>query len=253
MAPNFQSSFIPKGPITEDVFKKQKTNPVSIIAVSLFTFTLIGAVSLYFYKNYISNNLNLIKISISDAKQRIDPNSINNMYEFNNKLQTAKLIIANHTSSSRILKEIASSTVVNIFLTDFVFDIDDKGVSKINMKGLSSSYGAIAQQESVLLNNTNFKSVSISNISLVDKGLISFDISLTIDSALLKYKPTISVDSNQFPVGVNESINSTSSKQNNLSNSNKTSNKNLENDLSNNIDDISDIINLDTNLDLDNI
>lgn len=69
MAPNFQSSFIPKGPITEEVFKKEKTNLASILVIFLFTFTLIGAVSLYFYKNYLNNNLNSIKISISDAKR----------------------------------------------------------------------------------------------------------------------------------------------------------------------------------------
>lgn len=180
------------------------------------------------------------------------------MYQFNSKLQTAKLIVARHRVFSSILKEIASSTVSNIFLTDFVFDIDDKDISKINMKGLSASYGAIAQQESILLKKSNFKSVSVSNISLLDKGEISFDVSLTLDSSLLKYRPISLVGSNvnQIQVG---SINATSSNSSSIKNNpsdTKTSNSKVNDglsDVSDSLGDISDISSIDTNLDLDNI
>ena len=41
MASNFQSSFIPKGSTTEEVFKNKKTGIAGILAVSLFVVSIV--------------------------------------------------------------------------------------------------------------------------------------------------------------------------------------------------------------------
>ena len=56
MAQNFQSSFIPKGPITEEVFKKKKAGILGILAVSLFISSIVISVAMYVYKGIIKSD-----------------------------------------------------------------------------------------------------------------------------------------------------------------------------------------------------
>ena len=50
MAPNFQSSFIPKESVTEEVFKKKKAGILGVLVVSLFIFSIILSAGLYLYQ-----------------------------------------------------------------------------------------------------------------------------------------------------------------------------------------------------------
>lgn len=76
MPSNFQSSFIPKDPATEDVFKKKKAGIVGILVVSAFIFSVIVSVGAVVYKSIIRSNIETLQAELVAAESSIDNKTI---------------------------------------------------------------------------------------------------------------------------------------------------------------------------------
>ena len=187
MATNFQSSFIPKEPITEEVFKKKKAGLFGILVVSLFVATIIISIALFAYKSILGNEIESVKSQLVAAEKSIDKKTIGEMFQFSQKLSIVKSLISKHQAVSGLLGELASSTVISVQFTNFNYDASAKGGLSVNMDGKTDSYASVALQEHVFSQNKNFKSVSISSLQLSDNGSVSFKVSMTIDPKILVY------------------------------------------------------------------
>lgn len=237
MAPNFQSSFIPKGPVTDKVFQPKKTGFLGVLSIIIFISVLVLTAGLYLYKGIVQSEINDLKVQLVESEKSIDKKTINDMYKFSKKLDTAKSIITNHRVVSNVIKEIASSTVSTVFFNDFVFESVTKDSLKISMKGFTGSYANIALQENVLIKNPNFKNVVFSNLVLTSKGPISFEVTLEVVPSLGVYAPII----------LNKSNNNQSTTTGKTSTTTKATD---------NIDDLVDLLDtsdLDANMNIDNI
>jgi uncharacterized protein (DUF2164 family) len=191
MATNFQSSFIPKEPITEQAFKKKKTGLVGILAVSLFLASIAGAVGMYFYEGIIKNEITSLEAQLAEAEKNVDKETIKEMSQFGQKLSVVKSIIYKHQVISNFLDTLAASTVSTVQFTDFSYGNLKSDSLTINLRGKASSYAAIAVQENVLLQNKYFKSITFSNLGLSEKGLVSFDLALSVDPQISVYAPDL--------------------------------------------------------------
>jgi hypothetical protein len=190
MAQNFQSSFIPKGPITEEVFKKKKAGILGILAVSLFISSIVISVAMYVYKGIIKSDIQNLELQLADAEKNIDVKTIDQMSQFSQKLSAAKTIVLRHQVISRFLESLASSTVSSVQFTDFSYgNLDGNNLSVI-IKGKATSYADIALQESIFSQDKYLKSMSFSNLALVDKGFVSFDLAISLDPQISTYSPS---------------------------------------------------------------
>jgi hypothetical protein len=190
MAQNFQSSFIPKGPVTEEVFKKKKTGILGILVVSLFISSIVISVAMYVYKGIIKSDIQNLELQLADAEKNIDVKTIDQMSQFSNKLTAAKTIVLRHQVISRFLDSLASSTVSSIQFTDFNYGNLEDGKLTVNLKGKATSYASIALQESIFSQDKYLKSISFSNLALVDKGFVSFDLAISLDPQISNYSPS---------------------------------------------------------------
>ena|SRR3989344_1058458 len=193
MAPNFQSSFIPKGPVDQEVFKNKKTGIAGVLAISLFVISIVVAGGAYFYKGMIKNDIQNLQAQLAEAEKNIDKETINEMTQFGKKLDLVKSIVLKHQVVSNFLNELASSTVVSVNFVDFSYgnpNVSDKNLS-IVLRGEATSYAAIALQEDIFLKNKNFNSVLFSNLTLGDKGFISFDLNISVDPQIAIYSPEV--------------------------------------------------------------
>lgn len=188
MAPNFQSSFIPKEPVTEEVFKPKKAGIFGVLVVSVFITSIIVAVGLYFYKGIVRNDIQTIQSSLAEAEKNIDRKTINEMSQFSKKLDMVKSIVYKHQVLSNFLASLSSSTVATIQFDDFDYN-KETGKLSIIMHGKANSYASIALQEKIFTENKYFKSVTFSNLSLADKGLVSFDLAISADPQISVYAP----------------------------------------------------------------
>lgn len=190
MAPNFQSSFIPKDPVAApEVFQKKKAGLVGVLVVSLFIASITIAVLLYFYKGIVKGDIESMQNQLIDAEKSIDKKTISEMSNFSKKLDTIKSIVSKHQVIASLMNNLASSTVSTVYFSDFDYSNNDRGVATVSMKGKALGYGAVAQQEEVLVKNKYFKSVVFSNLNLDDKGFVSFDLVISVDPQITTYVP----------------------------------------------------------------
>src|SRR3989344_3357877 len=192
MAPNFQSSFIPKGPITEEVFQKKKAGPLGLLAVSLCIISVLLAISLFVYKGIVKSHIAVLKTELGDMEAGIDTKTIEEMAAFSGKLTTVKAVISGHRVTSGFLKLLASSTVSTVAWNDFIMNTLSKDGVSVSLKGKANDYSSIALQESVFSKEKRIRSMSFSNLSLSEGGSVSFDLSLVLDPGVISYSPPVS-------------------------------------------------------------
>ena len=193
MASNFQSSFIPKGPITEEVFKKKKTSILDVLAVSLFIISIIASAGMYFYKSIVKKDIQNLESQLALAEKNIDKANINEMAKFGKKLKIVKSIVSKHQVVSNFLATLSSSTVSSVQFTEFGYDGIKNDALSVTLRGKAANYASIALQENVLSQNKYFRSTDFSNLSLSDKGMVSFDLRISVDPKISAYDPQLSI------------------------------------------------------------
>jgi hypothetical protein len=190
MASNFQSSFIPKEPMTEDkVFAKKKTGVFGVLAVSLFIISIIAAGAVYFYKGVVNGEIQGLESQMAAAEKSIDTKSINEMSQFAKKLQMTKDIVAKHRVVSGFLNYLSSTTVSTVQFTDFSYGDSKDGGLAVSLKGTTNSYASVALQESVFSKTKYFKTISFSGLNLNQNGTVSFDVKIDVDKQISTYAP----------------------------------------------------------------
>lgn len=188
MAPEFQSSFIPKEPVaTKEVFEKKKAGIFGILAVSLFISSIVIAGALYFYKGILENDIRNLEQQLADSEKSIDRETINELVAFSQKLKAAKTVVSKHQVLSKTLEAISSSTVSSVQYNSFSYNSLEKGSLSISMKGKAAGYSSIALQENILSENKYFKSISFSSLSLENNGMVSFDLKVEVDPKIANY------------------------------------------------------------------
>src|SRR3989344_304017 len=191
MAPNFQSSFIPKGPVTEEVFKKKKAGLVGVLVFSLFMFSIIISVAMYVYKGIVKSDIQNLELQLADAEKNIDKKTIGEISLFSKKLSVAKAVVLKHQVVSGFLELLASSTVSTVRFISFSYSNLTEGGLTVKLRGEATDYSSIALQEDVFSKNEYFKSLVFSNLTLAEGGLISFDLNISVDQKVAIYLPPI--------------------------------------------------------------
>jgi hypothetical protein len=189
MTPNFQSSFIPKEPVTKEVFVKKKAGVFGILAVSLFLGSIVIAIGMYVYKGIIKNDIQNLESQLSADEKTIDKKTIDDMSQFSKRLDVAKAIVTRHQVISKFLDNLASSTASSVQFTSFSYSDLNDGKLTVNLKGIADSYSSVALQEDVLSKDKYFKSTLFSNLSLTGKGSVTFDLVASVDQGISTYSP----------------------------------------------------------------
>lgn len=189
MAPNFQSSFIPKGPMTEEVFKKKKAGMLGVLAVSLFVFSIILSIGLYVYKGILKSDIENLQLQLAQEEKNLDKETIAKMSQFSKKLSVVKSIVLKHKVVTNFLETLASSTVSSVQFVDLTYNESKNGDLIVSLSGNASDYASVALQEDVFSNVKYFKSMAFSNLGLGKEGSVSFDLEIIIDPKISVYSP----------------------------------------------------------------
>lgn len=191
MAQGFQSSFIPKGSAAQEGLPKKKMGIFGLIAVSVFALVIILSIGLAVYKSILEGQIENLKAQLAEAGRNIDKKSIDQMLEFSKKLSMAKSIVENHQVISGFTASLASSTVSTVSFDDFNYRMVSPGELSVVMRGKAKDYASLALQESVFRKNQYWKSVSFTNMNLGEGGLVSFEVTVSVDPKITVYSPYI--------------------------------------------------------------
>lgn len=191
MASGFQSSFIPKEPMTDKVFIKRKTGFLGIVVISLFIISILASIGMIVYKKIINNNIASLQSELAEAEKNIDKKTIEEMSRFAARINMVKLIVFRHKVVSNFLDILSSDTVSTVRFNNFKYDHTSSNDLLVTLNGQASSYGSVALQEDIFNKNKNFKSIVFSNLNLTDKGMVSFDLSISVEPEVVIYAPEV--------------------------------------------------------------
>jgi len=189
MENSFQTSFIPKKPITSSVSSKEPRNFFSIIAIFILIVSILISVGLYIYKIYLTNQEGVLSTSLSTTRDSFEQSTIDDLELFDKRTESAKQILNNHIVLSPMFALLGNITIPQIQYTNFEEKTDTTGFL-VTIQGLARDYRSIALQADMFNSplGKSFTNVLFSNLVKDKNNNVSFDLKFNVSPDLLSYE-----------------------------------------------------------------
>ncbi len=190
METKFQTSFIPKQPVTDEAPHRTSSSSIFfLLAFIIFMASVASAGGVFIYGQIINRNIEEGKDQLALNKNAFDPNTIAQLTRLNDRINAVDFLLKKHKSVSTLFYVLSNVTLKNTRFSDFSYTgIDDK--ISISMKGQARSYETVALQAKEFT-NPNFKNVFKSplfgDLTLDTQGNVSFSFSAGVDPLLVDY------------------------------------------------------------------
>lgn len=190
MDKSFQTSFIPKKPLTVNgnYSEDNSLSIFSFVAMFLFAASMLSLGGVFLYKVYLSKQKSEAEKTLISIKNDFEPNTIKELELFDKRTNASKLVLANHTVMSPFFDTLSKSTITAIQYTKFSIDMGEKDIV-VNMSGVTRNYKYIALQSQIFNNSSNvfFKNVVFSNLVKDKNNKITFNVSFSVSPSLFSY------------------------------------------------------------------
>jgi hypothetical protein len=204
METKFQTSFIPKKPLSAASVGGARHSVSILLTVSIVIFIIsIGAAGFAFaWEKILDSEQNQYKNTLAKDQDQFNTSLINTLTKANAKIDIAKSLIANHLDVSEIFNIISQLTIANVQWKSFTFSApaasgaSANGASNgitISMQGQTDSYYSVAYQSDVFGQSSTFgtnkviKNPVLSNLSVGSDGKVGFSFTATVDPSELSY------------------------------------------------------------------
>lgn len=201
MENSFQTSFIPKKPITATTGGGYSRPPTSIFTVLSFVLlVIIGLASggLFLYKNYLIKQESILSSSLERVKETFEQNTLDELELYDKRVSASKSVLDKHIVFSPMFALLGTITIPSVQYTNFTEDSNSQGFS-VKLSGTSSDYKSIALQADAFNSAKGrlFKNVVFSNINKIKNNNVTFDIEFLVDPTLLSYEKNILIEKTQ--------------------------------------------------------
>lgn len=191
METKFQTSFIPKKPITTQVAVRT-SSPISVfflIGVVLFIGSIAGAGGIIVWQQQLDAKQESLKAEVEKQKKQFDSDFLGVLKQKTNKISSAKELLNNHLSVSDVFNMIGAITVENVRYKNFKLSYDPKGNKPVDiaMSGEAKNYETIAYQADVLADNKYLHNAYLASPQLQANGYVSFALTGIVDPSDIKY------------------------------------------------------------------
>ena len=195
MDPKFQSSFIPKGPVTSSGLanlsnKENKIGIFGFLATLVFILTLVASGVVFGYNLYLTSSIAQMGNDLTTAKASLDPTTINQISRLNSRIVSTQAILGTHIVLSPFFAFLESSTLKSVRWTGFNYGVAKGGLQLI-MQGQATGYSALALQADIFNKSKYIKSPLFTDLTLNDKGNVTFAFSAVLNPSIVSYKTFI--------------------------------------------------------------
>jgi len=192
MENSFQTSFIPKKPITSGTTTsgKEPTNFFSLITGILLVIAILASAGLFVYKMYLTKQKDTLSASLLVNRDSFEQGTIDELALFNRRTDSAKQILSNHVVLSPLFALLGDITIPQVQYTNFDQQIDDKGIITVNMSGIALDYRSIAIQADVFNGpkGSSLTNVLFSNLVKDKNNNVSFNLKFNVNPELISYE-----------------------------------------------------------------
>lgn len=196
METTFQTSFIPKQPVTEQKQSRvsSSVNILLFISIVIFVISVIAAGLVYFYKSTLEKSVATSEEELARAKDAFDGNFITDLQTADKRLRAAGEVLGNHIILSPIFEILQSSTLKTVRFTKFTHTVVGTGAGarvEVKMSGRARDYTAIALQSDALTRSKYIKDPLFSNLTLDDQSNVLFEVVFTVDPHLVLFTDVV--------------------------------------------------------------
>lgn len=203
MPPKFQSSFIPKGPITtsaaamSSMRRAGETSFLSTLAFFIFSASVLAALGVFGYRFFLEYRIRQMTGDLAEAHAAIDSETIGELTSLNNRIVSTENLVSAHQLVTPLLELLEKSTPKSVRFTSLNYSRTKDGL-ELNLSGEARGYAALALQADVFNKSRYFRSTSFSDLTLNDKGDVEFSFKGLVHPDLVSYAasfvPEVEVD-----------------------------------------------------------
>lgn len=188
---NFQTSFIPKKPLSEERIPVQRhTSIFSFITTLLFLGSLASAGGMYFYNASLSQSLASKDASLKAAQNAFEPGFIAELKVLDKRITNANELLQNHIVVTPIFEALQKNTLKSIQYTKFSYTtpVNSGSQVEVHMNGRARDYTSIALESDKLNEIKEIHDPIFSNLTLDERtGTVTFDLIFNVDANLVRY------------------------------------------------------------------
>lgn len=190
METKFQTSFIPKQPVTSEA--PHHTSAASLFflfAFIIFMASLASAGGVFIYNEIIKKNIEDGKKQLTLNRNAFDPNTISQITRLNDRINAADNLLKKHKSVSTLFLVLSNATLKNVRFSDFNYTGAEDKIA-LSMRGQATSYETVALQAKEFTNpnlKNVFRSPLFGDLTLDTQGNVSFSFTATVDPLLVDY------------------------------------------------------------------
>ena len=154
MEPKFQTSFIPKKPVTtSEPIKPGGMSLLLLVSIIIFLVSLGLAGYVFLEKNLLIQKINSDQTTIETNKSGLvsDSITVESLVELNSRINVAKGLLGKHVAISPIFNFLQQATLKSVRFKNFSFSSlgkSDTGVNtvSIQMSGVAKDWETVASQ-----------------------------------------------------------------------------------------------------------
>ncbi len=198
MEPKFQSSFIPKGPISSGlssggmpVTRRKQTDFFSLVAVAIFTISIVLAGGVFLYKIFLNYSITQMQGQLIEARATLQPEVVNELIRLSSRIVSTESLVKSHKVTSPIFDWLEVSTPKTVSYTSFDFTTTNKGL-ELTIQGQARGYAALAAVADVINKATTYFTTPIfSDLRLDEKGNVIFTFRALVQPSALTYERVV--------------------------------------------------------------
>lgn len=201
MEGQFQTSFIPKKPITPtSSVRSAGVSLFTLLGVIIFLASIALAAAVFLYQNYLTSNIATMKSSFQADESAFDPTSISTYTTLSKRMAVAKILLQNHMAVSTLFSVLEEGTLKTIRFTSFSYTYLSPQKATLSMAGQAKDYNSIAKQSDVFSADPIKKYIQnpiFDGLDLDPNGNVIFNFTASVNPASLLYRNNLPQQSNQ--------------------------------------------------------
>lgn len=156
------------------------------LVLVLFIASLVTLGGLAFYKSSLGATRQKWVDDIKKEETKFnEKGGVGNLVDLSGALNATRQLISGHVFSSNVFEFLQKATHPRVRFSNFSFSREER---KINLAGEGASYRTVAEQISVLESNTQVEKVDFGGLSLGEKGLVNFKVTIFFRPSLLELR-----------------------------------------------------------------
>ena len=192
--PTIPTSFVPH-PASDDG-KRYSTDVMGAFAFlgyGILALALLLSIAVFFYGRVLKAEQTAKDQSLAQEEAAIDPHTIDAFVRLENRLSYGEQLLNSHVALSGFFAAIETLLPTTVRFTSLHISFDDSGTPLLQGAGEAKSFNALAAVSDAFAKDGRLKDAILSKITVGQGSVVSFNLTASLDPALIAYAPSASV------------------------------------------------------------